>query len=1145
MRIYALMVIACVSAARAAAAQPPGMNQIKHIVFIVKENRSFDQYFGTYPGVDGATTGLLSTGQVIPMFHTPDSMPWDVCHAWVCTLSDMNYGKMNHYDTDPSCTLNNQPLCVSQMTQADIPNYFAYANNFVLADRMFSSISATSFPNHLYTIAATSGGVISQAKGAAVHEVGCQADPNATASVMDQFGNVIKLYPCFDFQTLGDILDNAGITWTTYGPANNVFNAYVAINHIRNTALWNQHWVPDQNFAADALAGNLPAVSWLTTNNGSEHPQLSTCFGENWTVKQINAIMQGPLWNSTAIFLMWDDFGGFYDHVPPPKEDIYGLGPRVPLLVISPFAKNGYISHTQYEASSVLKFIEERFGLPSLNGRDVNANDLQDAFDFTQTPLKPLVLQQRTCPPMVSSGTFPPQKVGTPTAAPFQFTFTNQGTTALTFASATTTGDFSVTTADKDAKPCTLLIPGSTCTLRVTFTPSATGTRTGTAKLTFTNGKSQTVNVTGTGTNVTTSVSQLTMPNRVVGTSSAKSVVTLTNATTTPLSVSAVSISGPFSQTNNCVGTVDAGSSCQINVVFTPVGAGPTFGVLTITDSDVGSPQTVNLLGTGLTITASTGSLGFGNVPIETSSAPRQVTITNPGSNPVTIDDISVTGPQDFGEFPQTNNCGSALAPQATCTIQVSFAPTHVGVANLPVVKVDFEGNDSPLLVSLSGNGTVSTNNPLPQIIQVGPASVLPGSAARSITVFGAGLRKGSVVNWNGSPRTTTFLSSYRITARVTAADLAHVTSASVTVSNPAPGGGVSLPALLPITSPFSMSPAAQDWGAGATPTALAIGDFTADGKPDIAVANASTNTITILIGAGGGTFNPGATITTGNQPSSLVTADFNGDGNLDLAVANLGDSTIQIFFGDGTGNFTAGPTTIQSVNPVSLATADFNLDGRADLVVSNYMVNTVSVYLGKGDGTFFQTSAPAFTLAGPVSTIVSDFNKDGKPDIAIVNTTGAFVLIALGNGDGSFRFKTLSLPTAGTPVAVAAADFTGDAVVDLAVVTQGNNSVTMFPGIGDGTFGLGTSYNVGSGANSVAIGDLNGDGVLDLAIANGSSNTVSVLLGVSGGTFQPGTDLVSSSTPQSLAIYDFNRNGKLDIVVVKSQGNTAQVFLQ
>jgi len=1125
---------------------PQGMNKIQHVVFIVKENRAFDHYFGTFPGVDGATTGLLSNGQVIPLLHAPDSMPADVCHAWVCTLSDMNYGSMNHFDTDPSCTENNKLVCMSQMTQADIPNYFAYATNFVIADRMFSSISATSFPNHLYTIAATSGGVVGQAFGPSSHEVGCQADQTSTAQVMDQFGNIIKLYPCFDFLTLGDVLDNAGITWTTYGPPGTIFNAYTAINHIRNTTLWNLHWEQDYQFAGDALAGNLPAVSWLVTNNASEHPEFSTCFGENWTVQQINAIMQGPLWNSTAIFLTWDDFGGFYDHVPAPKEDTYGLGPRVPLLIISPYARSGYISHAQYEASSVLKFIEELFGLPSLNGRDMNANDMLDSFNFTQSPLPPLILQQRTCPFMVQSDTFPPQKVGT-TSTRFLFTFSNVLSKSISITSVTTTGDYSVTTADANGKPCGQLNPGAVCYLSVRFTPTAVGTRAGSATVAFTGagGGSQTVSLTGIGTNVTTSTSTLAMPNQVVGTSSAPSLVSLTNSSAATLNVSSVSISGPFSQTNNCVGTVGPGLTCQINVVFSPVSAGPAAGVLTITDSDVGSPQVVNIVASGLTLTASPGSLNFNTVPIESSSSPQQVTLTNPGSAGVAVNAVSITGPQDFGEFTQTNNCGTNLAPQASCSIQVSFAPTHTGLANLPVLKVDFAAADSPLIVALSGTGAVSTNNAVPQITQVSPVSILPGKAGAAVTVRGTGFKSNSVVNWNGSSRGTTYASSNKLTTMLLAADIAKAASGLVTVSNPGPGGGVSAPVLVPVTAPFSFAATGQDWGAGATPTALVTGDFNRDGNLDIAIANGPADSITILMGRGDGTFNPGATIPTGNQPSSLVTTDLNGDGNLDLVVANLGDSTIQVFFGDGAGNFSAGPPPIQSVNPVSIATADFNSDGHIDLVVSNYMVNTISVFLGNGDGTFFETSTPGVKLGGPLGPIVSDFNGDGKPDIALVNSTGGTVLILLGNGDGTFRTKIAPTNTAGTPVALAAADFTGDGKVDLAVITQGNNSVTVFAGKGDGTFGAGTSYAVGAGANSISVGDVNGDGVLDLAIANGSANTLSVLLGVSGGTFQPKIDLVSASTPKAIAIGDFNNNGKLDLVVLKSQGNTASVFLQ
>jgi phospholipase C len=158
--------------------------------------------------------------------------------------------------------------------------------------------------------------------------------------------------------------------------------------------------VTESDFITDALAGNLPALSWVTPpSNSTDHPPDSACVGENWTVQQINAVMQGPAdqWNSTAIVITWDDFGGFYDHVPPPYRDEYGLGIRVPMLIISPWAIPG-VYHTQVEFASVLRFMEETFGLPSLGGADAKANDMQDAFNYTQSPLPPLVLTQRTCP---------------------------------------------------------------------------------------------------------------------------------------------------------------------------------------------------------------------------------------------------------------------------------------------------------------------------------------------------------------------------------------------------------------------------------------------------------------------------------------------------------------------------------------------------------------------------------------------------------------------------------------------------------------------------------------------------------------------------------------------------------------------------
>lgn len=380
-----------------------GFSNIQHIVFIVKENRTFDNYFGQFPGANGATKGTLSTGQVITLGQTPDVMPYDLGHGWQDAHTAINGGAMNQFDLVVNGNKNGQYLGYTQFTSAGIPNYWTYAQKFTLADNTFSSLTGPSFPNHLYTVAATSGGAISNPHGVQGSSWGCDADAGEVVDVMDKSGKVSQQPPCFDFQTLADSLQNAGIRWKYYAPSQGqsgyIWSILDAINHIRNGSLWNSNVVPDSQFAADAQAGTLPAVSWLVTAAAqSEHPPASTCAGENWTVQQINAIMQGPLWNSTAIFLTWDDFGGFYDHVAPPTADQFGLGPRVPLLIISPYVKPGNVAHTQYEFSSFLVFVETRFGLKSLGGRDATANSMLDSFNFNQQPLPPVVLNTRTCP---------------------------------------------------------------------------------------------------------------------------------------------------------------------------------------------------------------------------------------------------------------------------------------------------------------------------------------------------------------------------------------------------------------------------------------------------------------------------------------------------------------------------------------------------------------------------------------------------------------------------------------------------------------------------------------------------------------------------------------------------------------------------
>src|ERR1700681_3082253 len=386
---------------RDAISNAEGLAKIEHIVFIIKENRSFDTYFGTFPGADGAMTGRTSKGEVVPLTRTPDHMPFDLGHSWEDAIKAIDASKMDRFDLVVNGNVDGEMLPYTQMRESDIPNYFAYARNFVLADHMFSSLRGPSLPNHLFTVAAHAGGAIRKPR---TNEGiwGCDAGPDELVDVMDSKGEISKEPPCFDLPTLADRLEAANVSWKYYAPTRGqegyLWSALDAIKHIRNTSLWTSKVVPDGQFVEDARNGRLPAVSWLVTGVASEHPPYSTCKGENWTVEQLNAVMEGPDWASTAVFLTWDDFGGFYDHVPPPSVDKFGLGPRVPLLIISPYARKGKVIHTQYEFSSFATLVEKRFSLAPLTERDQKANDMLDSFDFAQQPLPSVILHPRSCP---------------------------------------------------------------------------------------------------------------------------------------------------------------------------------------------------------------------------------------------------------------------------------------------------------------------------------------------------------------------------------------------------------------------------------------------------------------------------------------------------------------------------------------------------------------------------------------------------------------------------------------------------------------------------------------------------------------------------------------------------------------------------
>lgn len=388
---------------------------IEHIVFIVKENRSFDQYFGTFPGANGATTATLSTGQVMTLGHTPDKPKHDMGHEWMDSHSDVDAGRMDRWDLEYMCSVNGDNLCLSQLYQADIPNYWAYAQTYALADAAFSSVESGSYPAHLELVSGGTQTTIDNPRSSLPEQWGCDAVAGTNVPAMSSTYVVSAVFPCFSATTLGGLADEAGVSWKAYtsvnGASGYVYNPYRSFSTIFNSTDWTTKVVTESDFITDALAGNLPALSWVTPPSvDTDHPPDSACVGENWSVQQINAVMQGPQsqWQKTVIVLTWDDFGGFYDHVPPPYRDQYGMGIRVPMLIISPWAIQG-VYHTQVEFASVLRFMEETFALPNLGGADTVANDMQDAFNYSQTPLPQTVLSQRNCPVAPDDPIFDPE----------------------------------------------------------------------------------------------------------------------------------------------------------------------------------------------------------------------------------------------------------------------------------------------------------------------------------------------------------------------------------------------------------------------------------------------------------------------------------------------------------------------------------------------------------------------------------------------------------------------------------------------------------------------------------------------------------------------------------------------------------------
>ncbi len=388
---------------------------IKHVVVIVKENHTFDNYFGSFPGAEGTSTAKTKTRGAIPVPHAPDRTPRDMCHAHACGITDFNAGAMDGWDDVSGTTMNGDDLAYAQYQESDIPNYWQYARKFTLGDHFFANALSPSFPGHMFTLAAQAGWATGNPVTDLTHPYwGCDQKASTLVDVQDQKTCTMKqVFPCFDIPAIPDILP-VGTSWKFYGSnfylLSEVWTMFNGVDKIRNGPLWS-NIVTESNFESDIKAGTLPDVTWLVDQDlSSEHPNVGgVCAGENWTVQRINTLMNSKYWKDTAIIFTMDDFGGWYDHVKPPRQygcdpkDPYGLGFRLPLIVISPYAKPGFVFKEVSEQASIAAFIEKIFHTKgTLNdldpaAQDKQANDLLNAFDFNQKPLDPLVLNTRTC----------------------------------------------------------------------------------------------------------------------------------------------------------------------------------------------------------------------------------------------------------------------------------------------------------------------------------------------------------------------------------------------------------------------------------------------------------------------------------------------------------------------------------------------------------------------------------------------------------------------------------------------------------------------------------------------------------------------------------------------------------------------------
>jgi phospholipase C len=410
---------------------------IKHIVIVVQENRSFNDFFATFPGANGTTRGqmkVLQNGKYVDRWVDlqPHSllMSTDIAHCHSAFKTAYDNGKMDGFNLVPRgvCNSHGQPagtLVYQYVRKSEIQPYWDIAEQYVLADAMFETQGSGSFTAHQDLIRGSTAidATHSIIDNPTLMPWGCDAPGQTVTSVLTTGGKYLKNqgpFPCSnkfpaDYQTLRDLLDAKGVSWKYYSPcfsgwnknncdkgcphtcAGALLNAFDVIDPVRYGSEWGTNVsMPETNFLKDVSGGSLPAVSWIIpADENNDHPGEKVDHGPAWVASIVNAVGTSAYWKSTAIVILWDDWGGMYDNAKPPFQDhAGGLGFRVPCLIVSPYARTGngsrggYVAHTHYEFGSVLRYVEQTFKLGSLGTTDARAKSILNVFDYSQSPRK-------------------------------------------------------------------------------------------------------------------------------------------------------------------------------------------------------------------------------------------------------------------------------------------------------------------------------------------------------------------------------------------------------------------------------------------------------------------------------------------------------------------------------------------------------------------------------------------------------------------------------------------------------------------------------------------------------------------------------------------------------------------------------------